>query len=121
MQNSTYVCLNGCRLSFKAMSTCPKCRQQMFCTGTRWRAPRKSNVKAWRRIETAKYAVWNPAKQVDWRKAMRIINWETSLKTHDRFCQCMKCQPVRHRMEKPSAKLPRWYKVNGWIFRSNDR
>lgn len=123
MQNGTYVCLNGCRLSFKGMSTCPKCRQSMFSAGTRWRAPRKSNVKAWRRIETAKYAVWNPANQIDWRKAMRIINWETPLSMHDRFCGCMKCRPVQYRMEqkKTNAAVPKRWTVNGWVFRSDDR
>lgn len=49
VSNSTYCCA-GCRFVAKGMATCPQCSNPMMHMGTKWRAPKKNNDKAWARI-----------------------------------------------------------------------
>lgn len=49
VSNGKYVCV-PCRNAFKGVYKCPDCGEEMRYMGKHWRAPRKKNVKAWRRI-----------------------------------------------------------------------
>ena len=59
MSSDTYICI-PCRFVTKSVwgANCPKCREPMKNMGTHWRAPKKSNERAWRLIEQGKY-LWD--------------------------------------------------------------
>lgn len=46
-QTSTYACFN-CRIANKGAHC--SCGQSMHYMGTKWRAPKKNNIKAWKHI-----------------------------------------------------------------------
>jgi hypothetical protein len=70
---STYICpehryvtksndyssyLEGSRLSIQKSFNCPTCREPLIDMGTKWRAPKKKNDKAWHMIE-AGFPLWD--------------------------------------------------------------
>jgi len=46
-QTSTYACFD-CRIANKG-ARC-SCAKPMHCMGTKWRAPKKNDIKAWKRV-----------------------------------------------------------------------
>lgn len=65
VSNSPYVCV-PCRYVAKQTSVCPHCRGEMIHMSYRWRAPRRTNRRAWaliasgvwlwdRRVHAARY------------------------------------------------------------------
>ena len=55
--NHTYLCVS-CRWVHKAYGLCPKCGESMRDMGYRWRAPKRTNLKAWRLIEAGDF-MWD--------------------------------------------------------------
>jgi len=49
-ETNRYVCFH-CRVCFHGTSMCPHCRHGMHYVGTHFRAPRRNDLKAWRRLE----------------------------------------------------------------------
>lgn len=48
LQAQTFACVK-CRIAQKRSSHCPR-GHEMICMGRFWRAPKKSNIKAWQRV-----------------------------------------------------------------------
>ena len=47
--NYNNVCFE-CRVTFKHPGACPHCRKGLFSCGKKWRFPKKSDVKGWKKI-----------------------------------------------------------------------
>jgi hypothetical protein len=58
------VCFD-CRVSFKDISVCPHCQRPLFNAGTRFKPPRRSNLRDWKRIHLMHLAG-------EWRFSYRI-------------------------------------------------
>lgn len=54
MNKRTHLCA-PCRVVDKYLYTCPRCGGSMLDMGTRWRAPKKSNKRAWARVDKGDY------------------------------------------------------------------
>lgn len=70
--NSKYVCV-PCRLVFKQTHICPTCGESMKYVHPDWRAPKRNNNRAWRRVEKGEW-LWD-------RRASRSI-WRGMLAYH---------------------------------------
>jgi hypothetical protein len=57
MQSCTYVCV-PCRLAMKSMSVCSNCHNPAEFCGYRWRAPKRTNDRAWKMIESGDF-MWD--------------------------------------------------------------
>jgi hypothetical protein len=44
-----FICLD-CRLSFKDISTCPKCGKEMINIGRDFKVPAKTNLNQWKKV-----------------------------------------------------------------------
>lgn len=55
MSNSTFACLR-CRIAWKAGTiVCTRCGVTGLNMGTKWRAPKANNLKAWKQIAEGVY------------------------------------------------------------------
>lgn len=50
MHRDNYICLS-CRIAFKNKNECPECGNKLICIGHRWRVPKRSKVKEWKKLE----------------------------------------------------------------------
>lgn len=61
-QNNTFICI-PCRIADKYGGVCKRCGESMRSMGSRWSAPRKTNDRAWKRIEVGD--IWWDKKKID--------------------------------------------------------
>jgi hypothetical protein len=54
-----------CRVTFKDITECPHCHQPLVSLGTRFKSPRRSNVREWKRVHLMHLAG-------EWRFSYRI-------------------------------------------------
>jgi hypothetical protein len=74
LQQHTYICIPD-RYVSKRDSPCPHCGEDLLYMGTRWRAPKKGNDRAWKRIEKGDY-LWDDTSRL--RTKLRRHRWLTS-------------------------------------------
>lgn len=53
--NSTFACV-FCRLALKSAGNCRECGAPLKNMGKHWRAPKKNNLKAWKRVASGE--IW---------------------------------------------------------------
>ncbi len=69
-----------CRVSFKDISVCPHCHKPLINMGTRFKAPRRNNMRDWKRLHLiylagGKFRSWDSASTVRDAKALLERAW----------------------------------------------
>jgi hypothetical protein len=79
--NSQFICI-PCRQVFRQTDKCPNCGGAMALRHHKWRAPRKTNRKAWKLIEQGDW-LWDKraVAEKEQRERHRNFEWRQRLKS----------------------------------------
>lgn len=107
MHNNTYACII-CRVALKGSGQCPGGHASMYM-GTRWRAPKKNNIKAWKKLANGQ-PLWDD-KSVQRKLVRQAMH-------HARSQQLQK---LRRRKRLTRSELQTRLQEHNMAFKKNDR